>query len=125
VIGVAGLAGAAPGAALNAAAPRSVVPLRRRGGIPELALERVTHTRLGQWQLLAGGRRRAVIEARRRPGTGELLWSVTGDGGGPGDQVSRAQVERAIAQLSASGVVPGAPGVGRGPVIGPPSGGER
>ena len=106
-------AGAASGAAASrvVTAPRVVVPLRRRGSVPELALERVTHTRLGQWQLLAGGRRRAGIEARRRPGTGELLWSVTcdgdgvgdgdGHGDGPGDQVTRAQVERAIAQLSA------------------------
>jgi hypothetical protein len=101
VTGVARPAGAAP----DAAAPRVVVPLRRRGSVPDLALERVTHTRLGQWQLLAGGRRRAVIEARRRPGTGELLWSLTCDedgvGDGPADQVTRAQVVRAIARLSA------------------------
>ena len=107
VFGVAGPGRLAPGAAPNATAPRFAVPLRRRGSVPELALERVTHTRLGQWELRSAGRRRAVIEARRRPGTGELLWSVTcdgggaGDGDGPGDQVAHAQVERAIAQLSA------------------------
>jgi hypothetical protein len=103
VIGVAGLAGAGA----RARPARVVVPLRRRGSVPELALERVTHTRLGRWQLRVGGARRAVIEARRRPGTGELVWSVTCDGhgvgvgDGPVDQALRARADRAIARLSA------------------------
>ena len=86
---------------------RVVVPLRRRGSVPELAAERVTHTRLGRWQLRVGGTQRAVIEARRRPGTGELVWSVTcdghsvGNGDGSGDQELRARADRAIARLSA------------------------
>jgi len=94
------ITGAVPAGAVP---PRTVVPLRQRGTVPELVMERVTHTRLGQWQLLAGGTRRAVIEARRRPGTGELLWSVTcaGDGHGHADPDIRARAERAIARLSA------------------------
>jgi hypothetical protein len=104
VIGVAGPADAGPA--------RVVVPLRRRGSVPELALERVTHTRLGRWQLRVDGTRRAVIEARRRPGTGELVWSVTCDGhsAGYGDSVGHghargdqdllARADRAIARLS-------------------------
>ena len=89
------LAGAGPA--------RIAVPLRQRGIIPEVAMEHVTHTRLGRWQLLAGGARCAVIEARRRPATGELLWSVTysGNGRGPAGPDLRARAERAVARLSA------------------------
>ena len=115
VIGAAGPAGAGPGSR----PARVLVPLRRRGSVPELALERVTHTRLGRWQLRVGGTRRAVIEARRRPGTGELVWSVTcdghavGDGDGTVDQALRARADRAIARLSAEfGALP-QPGTGR------------
>jgi hypothetical protein len=126
VIGVAGQAGAAPGteagaapgAAACAEVPRVVVPLRRRGSVPELALERVAHTRLGRWQLVIGGTRRAVIEARRRPATGELVWSVTCDGrgvgygDGPAGQDLRARADRAIARLSAEFGAPPQPGTG-------------
>lgn len=114
VTGLAGLAGAGP----RARPARVVVPLRRRGSIPELALERVTHTRLGRWQLRVDGARRAVLEARRRPGAGELVWSVTCDGhgvgfrDGPVDQALRARADRAIARLSAEfGALP-QPGTG-------------
>jgi hypothetical protein len=117
-------AGTAPGAGPRARPARVLVPLRRRGSVPELALERVTHTRLGRWQLRAGGGRRAVIEARRRPGTGELVWSVTCDGHGAGlgdgpvDQALRARADRAIARLSAEfGALPQP---GTGPSLFPP-----
>jgi hypothetical protein len=92
-----------------------VVPLRQRGAMLELALERVAHTRLGQWRLLVDGRRRAVIEARRRPATGELLWCVTADGHGPVEPDVRARAERAIARLSAEFGAPAWPGTGLGP----------
>ena len=104
----------------DAGSPRTVVPLRQRGAVPELVMERVTNTRLGQWQLLAGGTRRALIEARRRPVTGEVLWSVTpaGDGHGPADPDIRARAERAIARLSAElGALP-QPGTGLSAVHG-------
>jgi hypothetical protein len=81
--------------ALSGGAPsRIVVPLRRRGTVPELVTERVTHSRLGRWELLVAGTRRVLVEARRRPGTGELLWVVlSGDCSG--------DVKRAIARLGA------------------------
>lgn len=120
VIGVAGQAGAGPA--------RVLVPLRRRGSVPELALERVNHTRLGRWQLVAGGTRRAVIEARRRPVTGELVWSVTCDGHRPADQDLRARADRAIARLSAEFGAPPQQGNGlpafRAASGRPPSGGR-
>lgn len=88
--------------------------LRRRGSVPELAQERVTHTKLGQWHLLIGGTGRAVIEARRRPGTGELLWFVIpgASGHGPcdmdGDTDIGAHAQPAIARLCAEfGARPG------------------
>jgi hypothetical protein len=96
----------------GAAAARFAVPLRQRGAILELALERVAHTRLGQWQLHVGGRRRAVIEARRRPVTGELLWSMTPDADELGDVDIQLLAKRAIARLSAEfGALP-QPGTG-------------
>lgn len=113
VIRVAGPAGAAPAAGPHAPPARVVVPLRRRGSVPELAVERVTHTRLGRWQLVVGGTRRAVIEARRRPATGELVWSVTLDGNGSGDLEVRARADRAIARLSAEFGAPPEPNEAR------------
>jgi hypothetical protein len=98
---VIGLAGAAPA--------RTLVPLRNRGSVPELAQERVTHTKLGQWQLQIAGTGRVLIEARRQPVTGELLWFVIPDatGDGSGDIDVQAHVERAIARLCAEfGVLP-------------------
>ncbi len=91
--GVAGLAGAAP--------PRTAVPLHRRGTVPELAQERVTHTKLGQWHLLVAGTHRVLVEVRRRPVTGELLWFVTSgaNGSGSSNPDIGAHVERAIARL--------------------------
>lgn len=92
---IAGLAGAAPS--------RTLIPLRARGTVPELVRERITHTRLGRWQLPVAGAGPVLIEARRRPVTGELLWFVTRDAGGHGPasgDVDR-QVERAVARLCA------------------------
>jgi hypothetical protein len=90
-------------ASVGAAPARIVVPLRQRGMIPELAMERVTHTRLGRWHLVVGGTSRAVIEARRRPATGELLWWVTYGGNGldPAGPDVRARAEQAVARLRA------------------------
>jgi hypothetical protein len=65
---ISGLDGLAPS--------RTAVPLGDRGTLPELAQERITHTRLGRWQLRLPGNRSAVVEARRRPVTGELVWAV-------------------------------------------------
>jgi len=108
---VTGLAGAAP--------PRTVVPLHRRGTIPELVADRVTHTRLGRWHLrvdLASGTHHVLAEARRRPGTGELVWvvvaSANGSGTGPGPRDIGAHIERAIARLGAEFGVTQLPGTG-------------
>lgn len=85
------------------------MPLRRRGSILELAQERVTHTRLGQWHLLVAGTHRVLVEARRAVATGELAWFVTASSG---DHDMGAHVERAIARLSADlGLTP-QPGTG-------------
>lgn len=55
---------------------RTVVPLRGRGRLLELAQERTTHTRLGRWNLRVGGDHTVLVEVRRLPGTGELVWAV-------------------------------------------------
>jgi len=78
---------------------RATVPLRARGGLPEVAMERVTHSRLGTWRTELPGGRRVRIEARRRPVTGEVLWFI--DSG-----ASRAQAEQVIARLSAASGLP-------------------
>jgi hypothetical protein len=44
-----------------------VVPLRRRGTWPELAGERITHTRLIRQPVMLDRDRRAVVEIRRGP----------------------------------------------------------
>jgi hypothetical protein len=83
------------------AAERIVLPLRDRGTIPELILERVTHTRLGCWHVPLADGKQVLAEARRRPATGELLWFVSRDGSGldlSADGVPE-HVKRAIARL--------------------------
>ena len=108
-----GLPGVAP--------PRTVVPLYRRGSVPELAADRVTHTKLGRWHLLVAGTHRVLVEARRRPATGELLWVVVsgpdgvagaGSGSGDGDDGIGRHVERAIARLGADVGLTQLPGTG-------------
>jgi hypothetical protein len=81
---------------------RAVVPLRERGHLPEIAMERITHTRLGSWRIVLPDRRPLVVVARRRPPTDELLWFVfsAGDDLDLSDGAQRAQVERAIARLA-------------------------
>lgn len=59
---------------------RGALALRDRGRLVELAGERITHTRLGRWPLVLPGGEPAVVEARRRPVTGELIWLVHLDG---------------------------------------------
>jgi hypothetical protein len=85
----------------GAGSPRAVVPVRDRGTLPELAQERITHTRLGSWRMLLAGGRRVNVEARRRPATGELTWVLTCYDGGLDlrDGDVRAEVRRAIADL--------------------------
>src|SRR5260370_13246901 len=91
---VTGLAGAAP--------PRTIVPLRHRGTWPELAEERITHSRLNCQHVMLDRQRPVLIEVRRRPVTGELRWAlVSGRDLDPGDQDLRNQIERAVTQLCA------------------------
>ncbi len=95
-LAITGLTGVAP--------PRTAIPMRQRGTVPELIQERVTHTRLGRWRLLVAGAHHVLVEARRRPVTGEVLWFVLS---GPGDLDTGARVERAITRLCAElGVMP-------------------
>ena len=97
------------------------MPLYRRGSVPELAADRVTHTKLGRWHLLVAGTHRVLVEARRRPATGELLWVVVsgpdgvagaGSGSGDGDDGIGRHVERAIARLGADVGLTQLPGTG-------------
>jgi hypothetical protein len=82
---------------------QAAVPLRERGHLPEIALERITHTRLGSWEVTLPGGHAMVVTARRRPVSDELLWFVFPAGSNPslsgGER--RAQVERAVSRLAA------------------------
>lgn len=80
----------------------AAVPLRDRGGLPEIAAERITHTRLGSWRVTPPAGRPVLIEARRRPVTGEVLWFVSAG-------TSRAEAERVIARLGAQAGLPPRP----------------
>lgn len=91
------------GASLDGTAyVRAGVPLRERGHLPEIALERITHTRLGSWEVTLPGGHAMVVAARRRPVTDELLWFVFPAGGSRSLSRSdrRAQVERAVSRLA-------------------------
>ena len=91
---ITGLTGAAP--------PRTIVPLRDRGTWPELAEERITHTKLNRQHVILDGGQRVVVEVRRCPGTGELRWAlVSGRNLDPGDQDLRNQIERAATRQCA------------------------
>jgi hypothetical protein len=98
---------------------RAVVPLRERGNLPEVAMERITHTRLGSWRIVLPGGPSLAVVARRRPATDELLWFVFCAGDNldlsVGDQ--RAQVERAIAQLAAESGLTQRPAIALPPVL--------
>jgi hypothetical protein len=87
---------------------QSVLALRERGCLIELASERITHTRLGRWPLMLPGGEPAVVEARRRPVTGELLWLVHMDGicWDIRDHVVHASITTAIARLGADLGIP-------------------
>jgi hypothetical protein len=98
---------------------RTVVALRDRGALQELAQERIAHTWLGCWTVTLADRRRVSVEVRRRPWTDELLWAVlpqdgancagtgsagtgsagTGSAGTDGRDM-RAQVDWAVAGLA-------------------------
>lgn len=87
---------------LDGLAPsHTVVPLRDRGTLPELAKERTTHTRLGRWRLQLTGSHFAVVEVRRLPGTGELVWAVisASDGLDTAGAGATADIARAVARL--------------------------
>lgn len=89
---ISGLAGAAP--------PRTVVRLRDRGALPELAEERISYTSLGSWTMPFDGHRRVLAHVRRRPVTGELLWVVSSPGGlDLSDRQVRGQIAGAVTQL--------------------------
>jgi hypothetical protein len=87
---------------LDGLAPaRTAVPLRDRGTLPELAQERTTHTRLGRWNLKLPGNHSVLVEVRRRPSTGELVWAVISASDGldrDGADVT-ANIARAVARL--------------------------
>jgi hypothetical protein len=87
---------------------RSVLAVRDRGCLVELASERITHTRLGRWPLMLTGGEPAIVEARRRPVTGELLWLVHMDGicWDIRDGAVHASITRAIARLGADLGIP-------------------
>lgn len=83
------------------ACSRTVVPLRDRGRLPELAQERTTHTKVGRWHLQLVGDRSVLVEVRRRPGTGELVWAVISpsDGFNSLGADATADIARAIGGL--------------------------
>ncbi|HET9082494.1 MAG TPA: hypothetical protein VFO01_18510 [Trebonia sp.] len=87
---------------------RSDLALRDRGSLVELARERITHTRLGRWPLMLPGGEPAVVEARRRPVTGELLWLVHLDGicWDIRDHAVHASITKAIVHLGADLGIP-------------------
>lgn len=80
---------------------RTAVPLRGRGTVPELALERTTHTRLGRWQLRLAGGHSVLVEVRRRPGNGELVWAVisASDGLDCASADASASIAQSVARL--------------------------
>jgi hypothetical protein len=80
---------------------RTVVALRDPGALPELALERITHTRLGQWTLPLPGGEHVLVDVRRQPGTGSLTWSLrhSESESGRAGSVARPDVERAGAGI--------------------------
>jgi hypothetical protein len=77
---------------------RLAVPAGECGIMPELAAERMTHAYLGHWPVPLGDGQHVIVEARRRPGTGQLFWAVVPDLAN-GDM--RGRVELAIARLAA------------------------
>jgi hypothetical protein len=81
--------------------PRTVVRLRDRGTLPELAQERITHTRLGCWRMLFASNCRVIVEARLRPVTEELTWVLTCYDGrlDLSDSDVRAEVRQALGRL--------------------------
>lgn len=85
---------------LDGLAPsRTAVTLRHRGPLPELAQERTMHTRLGRWRLQLAGSRSVLVEVRRRPGTGELVWAVISASDGLDSAGASAEIARAVARL--------------------------
>jgi len=79
----------------------TVVSLSDPGPLLELAQERTTHTWLGRWHLRLAGNHSAVVELRRRPGTGEPVWAVisASDGLDSASADATADLARAVARL--------------------------
>ena len=71
--------------------------------LPEIALERITHTRPGSWGIALPGGGTVTVAARRPPATDGVLWLVVPRGNGPclSDSDQRVLAERAIARLAA------------------------
>ena len=96
---------------LSGTAPtRIVVPARERGVMPELAAERMTHAYLGRWTVPLGDGQHILVEARRRPGAGRLLWAIVPDGCGLdlSDGDMRGRMRLTLARLAAEfGARPG------------------
>ncbi len=90
---ISGLDGLAPS--------RTAVPLRDRGTLPELAQERTAHTSFGRWHVHLAGNRSVLVEIRRRPGAGELVWAVisASDGLDNDSADASADIARAVARL--------------------------
>lgn len=91
---VTGLSGGSP--------VQAAVALRDPGALPELALERITHTWLGQWSLPLPGGEHVLVDVRRQPGTGSLTWSLRHNGSeaGRAGSTTRPDVERALTGLA-------------------------
>lgn len=95
---------------------RVAIPVPVKGNVPEIALERVGHTRLGERRIVLPGGSQVRVEARRRPVTGELLWLVIRGPGIPelsGDELRR-QAAPVLARLSAEFGLYGQPAAGLG-----------
>jgi hypothetical protein len=93
-----------PGPVLSGtASARIVVAARERGVMPELAAERMTHAYLGRWTVPLGDGQDILVEARRRPGTGRLLWAIVPDGCGLdfSDGDVRGRMRLGLARLAA------------------------
>lgn len=93
---------------------RVSVPVQAKGSVPEIAMERAGHTRLGTRRVTFPGGGQMRVEARRRPVTGELLWLVVPEAGTPdlSDSELRQQAAPVLARLSAEFGLPGQPAAG-------------
>jgi len=81
---------------------RTVVQLASDWGLPAVAAERVTWTRVVDQRVWLNGRARARVIARRAPGEPSITWLVILDRGlDPGDPAVRTALESALTDLRA------------------------